>query len=105
MEKTYCANEECPRHTEYNGGRFRFSEAQKKWFCEECIGFYSVAEPGKELWNFTTTHLNGSPIHVKNAAHLRSLEREYGVSSQALNNYTRNWDVPPPVKPHPEVTW
>lgn len=90
MEPQYCADEDCVKHTEHRGGRFRYSVAEGKTYCEECFGLHMIHNDGKNLWDFTTTHFTGSPVHVKNLGHLRQLERQHGVSNQLANNYERN---------------
>jgi hypothetical protein len=90
MSQTFCANENCPKHTEYRGGRFRFIGG--KWLCQECWEWAGgLANAGKNLWDFTTTHFNGQPIHVKSGAHLDQLCKQFGVSNCARENYERNW--------------
>jgi len=92
-QKTLCANEDCPKSKKHVGGRFR--NFHGKWFCEECAQIQGVMNPGKDLWSFTTRHLNGDPIKVKSLAHLRQLEKQYGVSNQAANYDERHWDTTP----------
>lgn len=90
MEQTYCVNPECPKHSQYRGGKFRLIGG--KWYCSDCAEWAGVLpNSGKNLWDFTTTHLTGQPIHVKSLNHLRQLEREHGVSSHAANYMERNW--------------
>lgn len=98
----FCANEDCPKHTVGSGGRFIYSREQGKFFCEDCFHIPAVMNDGKRLWDFTTTHLNGEPIHVKSLSHLRQLEKQFGVSSHAANYEQSNWNTPPPIKRHPE---
>jgi hypothetical protein len=97
--KTYCANSTCPKHTKYTGGRFVYSSEKRAFFCEDCFHVPMVLNSAKNLWEFTTTHFTGYPVHVKDLAHLRQLEKEHGCSSHAANNMESNWSVPPPVKP------
>lgn len=92
-QKTYCSEPTCIKHLEYRGGRFR--NFNGKWFCEDCAEIQGVMNAGKDLWNFTTKHLNGEPIKIKNLAHLRQLEKQFGVSNQAANYDERHWDVTP----------
>ena len=102
FEKTYCANSACIKHTEYRGGEFVYSAEHKAFFCKDCFKSAPAVLPMcRDRWNFTTTHFNGQPIRVHGQAHLRQLEKQYGVSSHALNYDSRNWDTPPPVRPHP----
>lgn len=77
------------------GGRFRSRDG--KWLCTECANEWVIAEPGKDLWNFTTLNIAGKPepVHVKSLNHLRRLEREHGVVSVAANYESSNWDKPP----------
>lgn len=96
----YCMNPDCRWHTEKKGGSFTYSMERRGLICDECERFPSLPSDCKERWNFTTTHFNGRPIEVKGRAHLQQLEKQFGVSNHALNYDQRNWDSPPPVKPH-----
>jgi hypothetical protein len=89
MEATYCANENCKKHTEQLGGKFRF--LQGKWWCLDCSENLTVFNSGKNLWDFTTTHFNGESVHVRSGAHLDQLCKQYGVSNHARENYERHW--------------
>lgn len=91
FEKHMCANEVCVKHTEQRGGKFRFVGG--KWYCDECAASRIVFSDGKNLYEFTTTHLTGEPIHVRGKAHLRDLERKHGVSHHQLNYAEKNWSV------------
>lgn len=87
-----CANQSCVKASEHRGGRFKFVAG--KWYCVDCAewaGNGVVMSPGKNLWDFKTTHFNGKEIHVKSGAHLDQLCREHGVSNHARENYERNW--------------
>jgi hypothetical protein len=91
MERTFCANEHCPKHTE-GGGRFR--KVGEKWYCYPgCAENLDVLSPGKNLWDFSTTHIHpdAKPVYVGSLANMRRLESQYGVSNHAANNYERNW--------------
>ena len=109
MENTrkaiYCANEGCRWHTEKKGGTFELHSG--KMYCPDCVEVMHMGEhlsaTCKELWDFTTTHFNGSPIHVRSLGHLRQLEKQFGVSSHAANYEQRNWNTPPPEKRAPEI--
>jgi len=90
MEKMFCANETCPLHTEHRGGEFRLVDG--KWYCKPCSRTVGTSQTCKDLWNFTTTHLDGTPVKVKSLAHMRQLEKQYGVSNCVANNDQRNWD-------------
>lgn len=96
-----CANPNCRWHTEVKGGAFNYSPEQKGFFCEDCFWVAPLDPDCKDRWHFTTTHFNGQPIEVKGAAHLRQLEKQFGVSSHAYNHDSRNWDTPPSVRPQP----
>jgi hypothetical protein len=87
MEPTFCSNENCILHTRHTGGKFRM--IQGKWYCYDCA---PEVMPGtaRNLWDFTTTHFDGNRVHVKNLAHLRQLEKKFGVSNQLANNMERN---------------
>ena len=90
MEPTFCANPECIRHTQHCGGKFRMVGG--KWYCYPgCAENLAVMNPGKALWDFTTTHFDGHPRKVKSLGHLRQLERQFGVSNWAANNMEKNW--------------
>ena len=90
----YCDNEECRWHTERKGGAFRVRNG--KTYCDECMASYVIAEPGKELWSFTTMNIGDTthqkPIRVNSLNHLRQLEREHGVISVAANFDQKHWD-------------
>lgn len=98
-----CANGDCPKHTIHTGGEFIYSAEKRAWFCKDCFYVPTVLNPGKNLWEFTTTHLTGQPVQVKGLAHLRQLEREHGVSSHAANNMESSWNSPPPPRRGPEL--
>jgi hypothetical protein len=101
-KKIMCANESCPKHTEYSGGEFNYSVERRAFFCKDC--FHSappILSDCADRWNFTTTHFNGERIEVRGKAHLQQLEKQFGVSNHALNYDHKNWNTPPPVKPHP----
>lgn len=99
--KQTCANSECPKHEVPSGGRFIYSAERKAWFCEDCFHVPVVFNEGKNLWEFTTTHFNGQPVHVRSLSHLRELEKQYGCSNHAANNMESNWNVPPPMRRAP----
>lgn len=84
---TFCGNENCVAHTEDRGGRKVFNKADGKWYCDGCFTVATVAEPGRNLWDFTTTHFTGERTHVKSLGHLRQLEKQYGCSNQLANNW------------------
>jgi hypothetical protein len=96
-----CSNENCPKHTTYSGGHF--TRRRGKWWCDDCAANLTVFEAGKNLFDFTTTHLNGTPIHVKSLRHMRQLEKQYGVSSVVANNMSSRWNATPPPLPPPKV--
>jgi hypothetical protein len=91
MESMRCSNQNCVKASEHRGGRFKL--VGTKWYCADCAEWAggAVMNAGKELYSFTTTALTGRPIEVKGKAHLRQLERQYGVSHQQLNNMEKNW--------------
>lgn len=86
----YCAQESCPKHTQRLGGTFRVA-GDGKTYCEDCFAICGVREPGKNLWDYSTTHFDGKPQYIGSLANMRRLEKKYGVSNQAANDYTRNW--------------
>lgn len=101
-----CANPDCRWHTEVKGGTFNYSSERRGFFCDECFHEVPVSTPGKNLWDFTTTHLTGKPIHITSVRQLDRLCRQYGVSNQAREMNQSNWDVPPSVqaqKMNPEL--
>lgn len=89
FEETRCSNQHCVRNREHRGGRYRLIGG--KWYCHECGPEAVVANPGKNLWDFETTHFNGERTHVRSLNHLRQLEKKFGVSNHAANNYERSW--------------
>lgn len=91
MEPQYCANPDCVKHTEHRGGRFMYSVTEGKTFCEDCFGMAFVGNPGKNLWDYHTTHLDGQRRYVGSLQNMRKLEKQFGVANQAANNMTRNW--------------
>jgi len=98
-----CGNVDCWKHTEQSGGEFIYSRERREWFCKDCFNIPAVLSPGKNLWDFTTTHITGKPVHVTSLAHLRQLEKQYGCSSHIANNESKNWSTPPPVKQGPAL--
>lgn len=89
---TFCSNTDCIKSKEYSGGRFKLVGG--KWYCLECAewaGTGAIMNGAKNLWDFTTTHFNGQPIHVKNGKHLDQICRQFGVSNFARENYERSW--------------
>jgi hypothetical protein len=99
-----CANPTCPKATVYSGGKFRYDTVTKQLFCEDCFGIFTTHNDGKNLWNFVTTHFTGERVEIKNAAHLRQLCKQHGVSNHAYEHYERNWNTPPPDKRAPTMT-
>jgi hypothetical protein len=90
--RQFCANESCPKHTVASGGTFRYSEERRAWFCKDCFFVPAVMNDCKELYSFTTTMLDGTPIDVRGKSHLRQIEQLYGVSHHMLNNDQSHWD-------------
>ena len=99
--RTMCRNRRCPKHTVYTGGEFIYSSERKAFFCKECFRVPAIMNGAKNLWEFDTTHFNGEKIHVRNAAHLQQLEKQYGVSNHAFHNDEAHWDIPPSSRPEP----
>ena len=93
-----CGNPDCPKHHTNCGGEFMYSREKRDWFCKDCFYVPAVLNPGKNLWEFTTSHFTGQPIQVKGLEHLRQLEKEYGCSNHVANNMEKNWSTPPPVR-------
>ena len=89
FQSSQCANERCIRHSERLGGKFELIDGN--WYCAECAPFAGSRGTAKNLWEFATTHFNGESIHVTSLAHLRQLEKKYGVSNYAANYDQRNW--------------
>lgn len=94
----YCANPNCQWNKEKKCGKFMYSSEDKQWYCVDCFRVPSSARNCNSQFHFTTTHFNGKPIEVKGIRHLQSLEKEFGVSSHALNFDEKNWSTPPPIK-------
>jgi hypothetical protein len=88
---TFCDNTQCPRHTEYSGGRFVFHQGDKKWYCAECTKIRAVMNPGKALWDYSTTHFDGQKRYIGSLANMRKLEQQFGVSNQAANFMEGSW--------------
>lgn len=95
FQKMYCANEACPKHTVHSGGTFVFSQEDRKMYCDDCFHIKPVMNDCKNLYSFSTTHLNGKLIEVRDKKHLQQLEKEFGVSHQQLNQDQAHWDTPP----------
>lgn len=91
MEPQFCDNPNCIKNTVHMGGKFRFRFEDKKTFCEDCFCPVVVANAGKNLWQFTTTHFTGYPVEVKSGGHLDALCRQHGVSNHAREHMERNW--------------
>lgn len=91
MEKQFCDNQACKKHTVHMGGKFRVRLSDRKTFCEDCFHLEVVMSPGKNLWQFTTTHFTGYPVEVKSGGHLDALCRQHGVSNHAREHMERNW--------------
>jgi hypothetical protein len=89
VEATYCSNTSCKKSSTHMGGKFRLIAGQ--WYCMDCSPNMDVLSPAKNLWDFSTTHFNGHPVHVKSRSHLDQLCKTHGVSNHARENYTRNW--------------
>jgi hypothetical protein len=92
MEPQYCAEESCPKHRIHTGGKFSVRLSDGKTFCEDCFQWAGTGASCKNLWEFTTTHFDGTPVRVRGLHHLRQLEKQYGVSSHAANYDQRNWE-------------
>ena len=92
MEAQFCANENCLKHTEHCGGRFIFNSKDGKTYCADCHRVRVVMNDGRNLYDFTTTHFDGSLVHVRSKLHLRECERKYGVSSCVANMEQSHWD-------------
>lgn len=91
MEPQYCADESCVKHTEHRGGRFLYSTTDGKTYCEECFGLHRVHNEGKNLWDYHTTHFDGTKRYIGSLQNMRKLEKQFGVSNHAANFMTRNW--------------
>jgi len=85
----FCENPRCPRSSE-SGGRFRLVGG--KWLCYPgCAENTDVLTPGKNLWDYSTTHFDGKPTYIGSLANMRRLEKLHGVSNVAANFSERNW--------------
>jgi hypothetical protein len=103
FQKSFCANPGCRWHTEEKGGHFTYSPIRRGMFCDDCFNAPPpVLNPGKNLWNYTTTHFNGERIEIKDGAHLDRLCRQFGVSNQARENMESHWNDSPSVRPQPQ---
>lgn len=67
--------------------------------CEKCdTPTERVWRPGGArktgIFPYVTTHLtgDGKPIEIESLAHLRRLERQYGVKATAFSDHRSNWD-------------
>jgi hypothetical protein len=104
MQIIYCGNQACRWSRERRGGTFE--EREGVLLCADCIESRRTGEVKgftcSPLWDFTTTHFNGEPIHVQGLKHLRQLEQQYGCSSHAANFMQKDWNTPPPVRTRPE---
>lgn len=67
--------------------------------CKDCgsaLGLLQRSDEGRRrftgVFPFTTTHINanGTPMVIENMAHLRSVERQYGVALTAFHNEENN---------------
>jgi hypothetical protein len=98
MEATYCANEECRFHAERKGGRFIYRGGLA--YCEDCAKISYQMNDGKNLYEFTTTHMTdpSKPIEVTSKGHLRRLEKDFGVIHVQANFNERNWEPPKTVR-------
>lgn len=91
MEPQYCANPDCVKHTEHRGGRFLYSVTEGKTFCEDCFHMAIVANPGRNLWDYYTSHPTGKREYVGSLANMRKIEKASGTSNFAANYETKNW--------------
>jgi len=91
MEKQFCANPNCIKHTEHRGGKFVFKQSTGETFCEDCYMPAVQMDSARNLWDFTTTHFTGEKVHVRNLKHLDQLCAKHGVSNHARENMKRNW--------------
>lgn len=96
MQASYCGNEDCGWHVEKKGGEFIYSFERKMLLCPDCFyaGVAVLPNVAKSAFDFTTTTINGKPIHVRSISHLQRLEKEHGCSSVVLNENRSNWDRP-----------
>ena len=96
-----CATEGCPKHLEHRGGQFIYSREDNCFYCKDCFNVPRYTDDCKELYDFTTTHLTGEPIHVHGKRHLMQLEKAFGVSHHQLNYDQKHWELPPSVREQP----
>lgn len=74
------------------GGRFRFVKDGQYVHTPGCDRAQAARDSAKDLWGFTTSMLDvNNPVTVTSAAHMRRLEKEYGVSSRVANYDQQNW--------------
>jgi hypothetical protein len=62
-----------------------------KWYCDDCGPEHAIMNPGKNLWDFETSHFTGQRTHVRSLRHLDELCKAHGVSNFARENNTANW--------------
>lgn len=92
--ETYCANDDCKWSTERKGGRFIYRGGLA--YCEDCARISYRLNDGKNLYEFTTSHLTnpGEQIEITSKNQLRRLEKEHGVAHVQANYMERNWEPP-----------
>lgn len=74
------------------GGRFRFVKDGEYIHTPQCDRPQQARDGAKNLWDFTTPHLDGNnPVHVTSARQLSALEKDFGVVNRALNYNEQNW--------------
>ncbi len=85
MEKIVCR--ECGQ----SGGRFRFVREGEYVHTPKCDTPQQLRDGAKNLWDFSTRHINGEQVHVGRLKEMRRLEREHGVVSRVANYSENNW--------------
>ena len=92
-----CDNPECRWHNEPKGGHLTYSAKYRGFVCEDCQFVKPVLNSGKNLYDYSTTHLDGQKRYIGSLENMRRLEKEFGVSSVVANNDQAHWDIPPSV--------
>ena len=96
-----CANSECRWHDEVKGGYFTYSHKYHGFVCGDCLFVKPVLNPGKNLYDYSTTHFDGKKRYIGSLENMRRLEKDFGVSSVVANNDHAHWDIPPSSRPEP----
>jgi len=101
VEHLFCTNEDCKWNKEIKGGKFTFRGGLA--YCDDCLRVSYLMNDGKNLYEFTTSHLTspGQPVEITSKGQLRRLEKEHGVAHVQGNYMERNWNPPQTERPDP----